>query len=82
MCLKVCMYEVKGSSAREMMHCGLLPTDCDVLVAGDDHGRVWIYDVNRCLCESRQGKKLEELKETQVCVYPAGGWAESSFFFQ
>lgn len=42
--------------------------DCDVLVAGDDHGRVWIYDVNRCLCESRQGKKLEELKETQMLL--------------
>ena len=62
------MHEIKASSAREMMHYGLLPTDCDVLVAGDDHGRVWIYDVNRCLCESRQGKKLEELKETQVCT--------------
>ena len=51
--------------------------DCDILIAGDDLGRVWIYDVNRCLCESRQGKKLEELKETQVYiwiyVYPAYG---------
>lgn len=43
-----------------------IPIDCDILIAGDDLGRVWIYDVNRCLCESRQGKKLEELKETQV----------------
>lgn len=45
-----------------------LTIDCDILIAGDDLGRVWIYDVNRCLCESRQGKKLEELKETQVRV--------------
>ena len=45
--------------------------DCDILIAGDDLGRVWIYDVNRCLCESRQGKKLEELKETQVHMWIA-----------
>ncbi len=48
-----------------------LTIDCDILIAGDDLGRVWIYDVNRCLCESRQGKKLEELKETQVYMWIA-----------
>ena len=46
--------------------------DCDILIAGDDLGRVWIYDVNRCLCESRQGKRLEELKETQVYMWALG----------
>ncbi|CAB3981048.1 Leucine-rich repeat and WD repeat-containing 1 [Paramuricea clavata] len=46
--------------------------DCDILIAGDDLGRVWIYDVNRCLCESRQGKKLEELKETQKLICANG----------
>ena len=51
--------------------CNFRP-DCDILIAGDDLGRVWIYDVNRCLCESRQGKKLEELKETQMLVCANG----------
>lgn len=38
---------------------------CSVLLAGDDAGSVWLYDMESCLLEAKT-KDKHDLKQTQV----------------
>lgn len=42
---------------------------CSVLLAGDDVGSVWLYDVDRCLLEAKS-KESQQLKQSQVLCCP------------
>ena len=39
---------------------------CKVLVAGDNEGCVWLYDVNSCVLEADKLKKMQTRDQTQV----------------
>ena len=42
---------------------------CKVLVAGDNEGCVWLYDVNSCVLEADKLKKMQTRDQTQVSCW-------------
>ena len=49
---------------------------CKVLVAGDNEGCVWLYDVNSCVLEADKLKKMQTCDQTQVSC-----WMKHRIFF-